>query len=347
MKRRELICITWSGFPQYAARCVAEFACKSHAKVVVLATRSHVPLENIEKYAGAHVHVSWVDSHDSRSLQEVLGGIPDVVVQSGWATAAFARWGKECKRHGGRVICMVDNNFMPSWLEWIRAVRFQLFLEHCFDGFMVPGESGQQLLRFYGVPERLIRTGVYAADTDFFRCLCPLSQRPKRFLFVGQLIHRKNVLRLCEVFLRVYTRHPDWELVICGCGELRNQIPHHSAIIVQDFIQPENLCAIYNEARCFVLPSKKEHWGVVVHEAALCGCFLLLSEHVGAIHDLADTVNSFSFDPGSADEFECCMERVVTLSDKEMQFAETRSMDIATRFSPAYFSESLIRLLQP
>ena len=34
-----------------------------------------------------------------------------------------------------------------------------------------------------------------------------------------------------------------------------------------------------NQSKVFALASREEHWGLVVHEAALCGCALLLGTH--------------------------------------------------------------------
>ena len=49
----------------------------------------------------------------------------------------------------------------------------------------------------------------------------------------------------------------------------------------EDFIQPENLEKVKN-AGCFVLPSLKDNWGVVVHEFAAAGLPLIISDGVGA-----------------------------------------------------------------
>ena len=51
------------------------------------------------------------------------------------------------------------------------------------------------------------------------------------------------------------------------------------------------------------MPSLEEHWGLVVHEAALSGCALLLSNRVGAKEDfLEEGVNGLSFDPYSVED---------------------------------------------
>ena len=96
----------------------------------------------------------------------------------------------------------------------------------------------------------------------------------------------------------------EWSLELYGSGPLKEELnqtikqSNNQTIHLHDFLQPEELAAKYREARIFCLPSLEEHWGLVVHEAALSGCALLLSNRVGAKEDfLEEGVNGLSFDP--------------------------------------------------
>jgi glycosyltransferase involved in cell wall biosynthesis len=48
----------------------------------------------------------------------------------------------------------------------------------------------------------------------------------------------------------------------------------------------ERIVELYVAADVFALLSEREPWGVVVNEAAACGLPLVLSDRVGAAHDL-------------------------------------------------------------
>jgi glycosyltransferase involved in cell wall biosynthesis len=50
-----------------------------------------------------------------------------------------------------------------------------------------------------------------------------------------------------------------------------------------------SLVAAYLAADVLVLPSRREPWGLVVNEALLLGCPVVVTDAVGAAHDLVET----------------------------------------------------------
>ena len=309
-----MIVFAWAGFPQYAARCVGAFVKTTTEKVVVVATRPTVPIEGMEALCGCPVR--WISPDEPFNLSTFQPFNLSTIFVSGWNIPAFNRLRDQVRARGGRVICLVDNNFLFSFKEIVKAIRFRLFLRRHYDGFIVPGKAGRRLLRFYGVPDEKIAEGMYAADETLFTPGPPLEERPKKIIYVGQFCERKNVKRLVEAFCRSLGvqafRRLDgdgWTLELYGSGPLREELnqtikqSNNQTIHLHDFLQPEELAAKYREARIFCLPSLEEHWGLVVHEAALSGCALLLSDRVGAKEDfLEEGVNGLSFDPFDVDD---------------------------------------------
>ena len=337
-----MICFAWGGFPQYAARCIGAFVEKTKEDVVVVATRPSVPIIGMEALSRCRVH--WIDISDSRDIMTVVGMMPRVLIVSGWCIGLFNRFRDEVRTNGGRVIAMVDNNYCFSFRELLKSLRFRIFLRKRYDGFLVPGTSGERLLRFYGITKDKIRMGLYAADETLFHCDVALTARRKKMLFVGQLIERKNIVAFAAAFIRANIGQ-GWELDICGCGPLKEVLPHDESIHVYDFVQPEELAGIYGSARVFVLPSLEEHWGVVVHEAALSGCVLLLSNRVGASDDLLGKCNGYQFDPYSEDGMEKRIRDCMNMSEVELQYAQQESLALARQISRKYFAESVAALI--
>ena len=334
-----MICFAWDGFPQYAARCIRAFVQTTKEPVVVLATKPTVPIKGMDDLCGCEI--KWIERDEPRTLTELLGEVPKSIFIGGWNIPSFNHFRDEARNAGGRAIGMCDNNFVFSFKECLKAIRFRLWLRGKYDGLFVPGKSGVRLLRFYGVPRNKIATGMYSADATLFGDGLPLAKREKKILYVGQFIERKNVLRLCEAFHLSDGSTNGWTLDLYGSGPLRDMIPTGEGITVHDFMQPEQLAEVYRQSRCFILPSISEHWGVVVHEAALSGCVLLLSDCIGAGEDfLAEGGNGFSFRPKSVDSIASAMRRAYAMTDDELNKAHGVSLDLASHSSLNHFAEA-------
>lgn len=336
-----MIIFAWSGFPQYAARCVGAFVRSTSETITVIATRPRVPVKGMEDLCGCLVR--WIRPDEPFDLSTFQPSNLTLIV-GGWGIPAFNRLADEVRHRGGRVICMVDNSFVLSAKEIVKAIRFRLKLRKTYDGFFVPGKSGRRLLRFYGVPDEKIAEGMYSADESLFTPGPPLSKREKKIIYVGQLCERKNVKRMCEAFLNAVAS-AGWTLEMYGSGPLRGELEGISArcpqIRVHDFLQPEELAAKYREARVFCLPSVEEHWGLVVHEAALSGCFLLLSDVVGAAEDFATKENAALFGAEDLKAMTAAFKRVMTMDDETLDRAGEISVKMSKNASLDKFVQGL------
>jgi glycosyltransferase involved in cell wall biosynthesis len=179
------------------------------------------------------------------------------------------------------------------------------------------------------------------ADPALFNGGGRLSQRPKTLLFVGQLNPNKNVLGLVNAFRRFVIDHAEWQLQICGAGSHRALLPSLPNMHIADFVQPSELARKLKEARCLVLPSFRERWGVVVHEAALCGCALALSSSVGAIDDLARPENSVIFPARDETAIEAALRELAAWDGARWERAESISRQLAQQFGPQPFADAV------
>lgn len=141
-------------------------------------------------------------------------------------------------------------------------------------------------------------------DVEFFRREADIA-RPRRMdirgelgvhetaplgVFVGRLIRVKGVDLLLEGLARLPAEKRPW-LAIVGEGAERAGLEelaarHGLPVKFLGWRQTAELPALYAAADFFVLPSRHEPWGVVVNEAMASGLPVVLSEQVGAAHDL-------------------------------------------------------------
>lgn len=334
------VAFSWNGLPQYAARLIRAAIDALGEPCVVVGSRPEVPVTGMEEVLGQSAH--WVDAGRPVSWSELGLAPPSVFVQSGWAYPAFNALGTETHRAGGRVIGMMDNNWRGDFRQRLLApIGFRLLHRRKFDRMLVAGKSGRRLARYFGMPNGAIRTGMYGADPSIFFCRTALAERRREFLFVGQFLARKDVMGLCEAFLAAGDQLQDWTLRLCGSGELRNAIPRHPRIHVDDFVQPEALHARFDTARVFVLPSLFEAWGLVVHEAALSGCAMILSDAIGSAPDLASPQNALSYPAGDRDALRRRMLEAAEWSSGRLEEASTESVRLARAFGPATFASQI------
>jgi glycosyltransferase involved in cell wall biosynthesis len=338
------IVISWDGLPQYAARLIKEFLKSDYRNISIIGTKPVVPIKGMEEIIGQEIF--WINKDQKILTWELLNlPVPGIFIQAGWSVKPFINLADEVRYERGKIIALADNDFRGNIRQFFGAVRFRLFLRRKINGIIVPGISGKRLMKYYGMPEEKLRTGMYGADPALFSNGLELIKRPKEILFVGQFIKRKGVLYLCNAFLRLYRQNPGWRLRLCGSGELKSQIPESPGIVVEEFVQPERLSDIYRNARFFILPSSRESWGLVVHEAALSGCALLLSSKVGSIPDLANSKNSIIFRPKNENEIYKSLNRAVEWREDQYIAAQNASLELAGRFGPLTFANSLKELI--
>ena len=336
-----IIAFSWNGLPQYAARLLKHAIKNLGYQAVVIGSRPTVPIEGMEQALGQPVH--WIDADSPVSWRDLGMDPPRIFFQSGWAYPGFKQLGREVKSAGGIVIGLSDANWRRDFRQLVLgALAFRLIHRRNFDGMIVPGAQGRKLMRYFGVPDNRIETGMYGADDDLFTSDSALHLRPKQFLFVGQFIERKNVLLLCRAFLRFHVTNPEWKLRLVGSGEQRRLLPEHPQIIIEDFVQPEALAEKYRQSRFFVLPSKVEAWGLVVHEAALCGCGLILSDAVGSADDLASSENSISFAPSDEDGLVSAMIAASNMNQKELSVVQFSTQRHAANFGKDKFAAAVM-----
>lgn len=327
------VAILWNGLPPYAVAAIAAAIRRGPRKIVVASTRPSVPSPaEIEQSLGGRIH--WIGTEDACSFGDLGENVPAITFTAGWSVPSFMRLAREARRVGGKVVCMCDNSFRGDLRQVAGAVVYRLRYSRLFEHVWVPGKSSSRLMRFFGVPASRISEGLYTADTTVFTCTAPIESRPLRFVFAGQFIDRKNVLRLCEAFLRF--RHAiagPCDLHLYGSGPLRDRMPAHPDIHVHPFATQSQLSAALNQARCLVLPSTLDHWGLVVHEAACCGTLLIASRATGAAQDLCLPTNSRLVDASSIDDIVGALHWVASLDPHELAVASRESRHLAAAFS--------------
>jgi len=337
------IAFSWQGLPQYAARQLRVAIGQLGQSCAVVGTRPSVPVHGMEEALGQPIH--WVEGSKILRWADLGLAVPKVFFQAGWSCPAFNALGDEVRAAGGKVCLLMDNAWRGDWRQRLAGPWFRLTMRRQFCAVLVPGISGRRLARWYGFADSDIFEGLYGADPALFFDGLPLAERPKQILFVGQYIERKDCLGLAAAFQSVADRIPGWELHLYGSGPLQEKIPSHPRIRVRGFVQPAELGALYREARIFALPSRSEAWGLVVHEAALSGCQLLLSDAIGARHDFADLKNAAEFPAGDHAALARALLNLASAEGPSLARAQAESRVLAATHGPQVFADRVAAIV--
>lgn len=234
------------------------------------------------------------------------------------------------------------------WRDSYGMIRGRLGSLRHYEAALVAGRTSHAYARRVGFPEDRIFHGLLTCDTDLFRPVGLARHRPppgaawpRVFLFVGQFIPRKGLDVLLEAYRRYRATAPHpWELWCAGAGPLRDRLAGQPGVRVLDFLPPEDCARLMGQAGAFVLPSRIDHWGVVIHEAASAGLPVIASTTSYASADLVeDGRNGYTF------QFEdvASLARLLTLCADEphARLMGEQSLTLSSRFDPAVFARVL------
>ncbi len=117
--------------------------------------------------------------------------------------------------------------------------------------------------------------------------------------YVGNAHPHKNVEGLIKAFLQIKNKYPDLNLILSGYDHyfwrrLKSE-NLHKGIIYTDYINDEELVALYKNAVCFVMPSFEEGFGIPILESFALFC-PVVSSNAGALLEIGGNSAIF-FDP--------------------------------------------------
>jgi glycosyltransferase involved in cell wall biosynthesis len=248
--------------------------------------------------------------HDYPVTPGIVGALaeanPDVVVVSGWSTFSSQAAVLWCRRRRVPYVLLVESNDRdprPAWRRvvkrlvvppvvrraaWVLTVG-TLARDSVLARGATPGRTGRfantiDVQAYVELADRLasrrpaLRAAIGARDDDVV------------VLSVARLAHEKGLDTLVRAAAEA--DEPSLLVVVAGDGPERAALDRLARdlgvrLVLLGDVQPAaRVVEHYVAADLFALLSHHEPWGVVVNEAAACALPLLLSDRVGAAHDL-------------------------------------------------------------
>jgi glycosyltransferase involved in cell wall biosynthesis len=197
----------------------------------------------------------------------------------------------------------------------------------------VAGEVAEHLkvdrAKIFAVPEAARETfrSMHFAETRELRQRLKIGD--DFLLSVGTIEPRKNLIVLIEAFEQVVAQQPGTKLQLVIAGgrgwlsraffDALEQSPARDRMILTDYLDDENLRALYSSCRAFIYPSLYEGFGLPPLEAMACGAPVIASR----IKTLEETTGGAAllFDPHRQSELADAIIRVMSNENERIELA--------------------------
>lgn len=230
---------------------------------------------------------------------------PNVVYISGWMDQGYLKAVDKARNRGDLVtVCGFDDNWLGTPRQRFGAAYFRLCLRKYFDKAWVAGARQYYYAQRLGYTDGDIAFNLLSCDTTKFASPLKRDQdrpRDKRtFFYVGNFRYVKGTDLLAEAFETYRCAFAGkCDLVCIGQGPMQNKLEGQDGITVMPYMTSFELIAAAKSYDIFVFPSRKDQWGVALHEFAMLGFPLLSSNGAGATERfLIDGYNGLKFASG-------------------------------------------------
>lgn len=282
-----------------------------------------------------------------RGARKMLQDV-DVAIIGGWESPMFIRSILLAKKKKIKVIQFYESSGDSHRFSGGLVAVIRRWILAKPDEIVTISKVSAQTLIDMGVPSERIRVLFNPVDVNWYHEYANRHRvtdlQGHKFLFVGQLIERKNVANIIHAFCAM--RNQADKLTIVGDGPLLealkrlvNSLGIADSVHFSGHRNQEELAAQYASSHTLILASTNEVWGLVVNEALASGMHVVVSDKCGVAEFVKDMVGAY----------------VCRTDQKSIQGAMSESASRWTgiihepevlKFTPERFAESFIHQSQ-
>lgn len=278
----------------------------------------------------------------SPRVKNILKGVDAIIVGS-WETPVYIHLILLSRKLKIPLIMIYESHadsqlFKKGLVDILRSWLFRKA-----DLIVTFGSASTRAVKEMDVEQAKIFELFNACDTEFFHVFANANRKVPskghKFLYVGQIIERKNIVSLIKAFSYVHDESDS--LLIVGNGvELKNlknltrEVGCSEKISFLDHKKPHELREIYSSCHTLILPSTNEVWGLVVNEALTCGMHVVVSRACGVSELISNMRGSYLCSP---DEVSIGEAMKMSKSDWRGHIPEPEIL----KYSPTAFAERI------
>ncbi len=266
-------------------------------------------VKNISNKPGSH-HYNGIDNPTLNNEIENWGA--NIVLVYGWA---FKSHFKAMRYFKNKIpVLFRGDSTMLNNFSIIKLIIRKLWLKYVYNNIdyaLYVGKKNKEYFLTNGVSENKLLFMPHAIDNKRFepsknnidngsklRESLKIKFNEKVILFAGKLEENKNALLLLNAFQKI--KSDNIKLLIVGNGKeletLKNNFGSNGNIIFLNFVNQQQMPALYAASNLFILPSISETWGLTLNEAMAAGKAVIASDGcAGAFDVIEHTENGFVF----------------------------------------------------
>lgn len=346
------ILILYTELAGYTIKCLEALAKKNVIiHIVHYPINSEAPFNFSSSVVFGNINYYNKTDYNALSLIKLCEAInPNLIYCAGWSNKDYLQVIKQNTKKR-KTILGFDNKWFGSLKQHLSCLYARCFLTPHFNYAFVPGKQQFTFAEKLGFKKDTIISDAYSADVSLFNSIYEkqLHEKqlnfPQRFIYIGRYYDFKGIKELWQAFIELQTEMPNnWELWCLGVGDL--EPVQHPQIKHFGFVQPKDLELYLSQTSVFILPSRFEPWGVVVHEMAAAGFPLLLSNQIGAKEAFLNSPkNGFEFEAGNTVSIKNSLKKIIETPNKELMQMGNYSHTLAQNITPEIWAERLIKLI--
>jgi len=224
-----------------------------------------------------------------RGAKKLLQNV-DLLVLGGWETPFYIRILLLAKKSNIPVIQIYESTKDSQRFKngVIPKIREKFFSK--VDFVVTFGDSSTKAIKAMGVAPEKILALFNPADVNWYHSFAHNNRKlpapGHRYIYVGQLIERKNVANIIKSFATLKNKFDT--LTIAGDGPLAQKLKDLVATLnIEDSVifaghrNKSELAELYAASNTLILASTNEVWGLVVNEALASGLHVVVSNKCG------------------------------------------------------------------
>lgn len=286
-------------------------------------------------------------TYNNSALKKLVAEIkPDIVYVSGWMDKDYLAICRILRKKDIPIVGGSDTQWRGGVKQTLGALFFRGFLKKTFSHLWVAGPYQFEYARKLGFAKCEIIFNCLSADVNLFKRVARKPIVPKKIVFIGRFEKVKGIKNLIAAWEGIEDKN-GWELTFIGNGSLRSFLQMTDNVEVVDFLDPSKLSDKLSEFGILVLPSIKEPWALVIHEAMAAGLPVVATDICGAAPMfILPNYTGWLIKPNNVDNLRDTLRDIMNLSNERLLDLSNNARVRANVITPQLAAASFLSVLK-